>query len=466
MQTATTCDFIDEGEIQSVLAKAQDGDKSHVRQVLAKARQLEGLSETDVASLLAIDDADLREQLYAAAQYVKQEIYGSRLVLFAPLYISNLCRNECVYCAFRVGNRQVKRRALNQEQIAAETRILLAQGHKRLLLVAGESYPPEGFDYVLHAIDSIYAARHNGANIRRVNVNVAPLNVEQFAQLKARKIGTYQIFQETYHRPTYAKVHVSGQKRDYDWRIMAPHRAMEAGIDDVGIGVLLGLHDWRFETLAMMRHIAALERDRGVGPHTVSVPRMEPAVGSELAARPAHPASDEQFKMLVAILRLAVPYTGIIMSTRENAAMRRATFALGVSQISAGSRTNPGGYSELGSECDESQFQLGDHRSLDEVVADVASLGYVPSFCTGCYRMGRTGRDFMDLAKPGLIKHHCGPNALSSFQEYLNDYATPPTRQLGQALIDRIMASSEPSEGKISSRLVGRVRCGERDVFV
>ncbi|MBP8971902.1 [FeFe] hydrogenase H-cluster radical SAM maturase HydG, partial [Myxococcota bacterium] len=281
-------------------------------------------------------------------------------------------------------------------------------------------------------------------------------------------IRTYQLFQETYHRETYAKVHLAGKKRDFDWRITAMDRAIEAGIDDVGVGILFGLYDWRWEVLAMLQHIRHLEGRFGVGPHTISVPRMEPAVGSDMASHPPMPVSDVDFRKLVAILRLAVPYTGIIMSTRETANLRRESFALGVSQISAGSRTNPGGYEEndISKEFEAAQFQVGDHRPLDEVVRDVASMGYIPSFCTGCYRLGRTGADFMDLAKPGAIKQHCDPNGLSTFTEYLLDYASPETREIGMALVDKVMGEMDGKPQRTAQKLVEAVRSGKRDVYV
>lgn len=467
MLCRTPATFVDDATIGTLLGAARGCDARHVREVLAKARELKGLHLSDVAVLMGVEDAELLGEMFAAARFVKEEIYGSRLVMFAPLYISNLCRNECSYCAFRVNNEAVVRRALSQEEIAEEVRCLVRQGHKRVLMVAGESYPQEGFDYVLKAVETIYATRVGNGEIRRVNVNIAPLTVEQFKKLKGADIGTYQIFQETYHRQTYTKVHLGGAKRDFDWRVTAPSRAMEAGIDDVGIGALLGLYDWKFEIMAMLQHIAHLEETYGVGPHTISVPRLEPAVGSELASRPVHAVSDFDFRKLVAILRLAVPYTGIIMSTRENATTRRETFDLGVSQISAGSRTNPGGYAAEGSvERLSEQFQLGDHRSLDEVVRDVAEMGYVPSFCTACYRMGRTGQDFMDLAKPGMIKRHCEPNALSSFMEYLVDYASARTREVGERLIEKKVAEMDGIGQGIARRLVEEVRGEKRDVFV
>ena len=455
---------IDDNAIAGTLERERHSDAARVRDVLAKARELQGLEAADMAALMGVSDPDLLRELYDAAQGVKQAIYGRRLVVFAPLYVSNMCANECTYCAFRARNTELERRALTQEEIARETRMLIDQGHKRVLLVAGESYPREGFSYVLKAIETVYSVTHDQGEIRRINVNVAPLTLEEFRELKNAKIGTYQLFQETYHRPTYAAVHLAGKKKNYDWRVTAMDRAMTAGIDDVGVGVLFGLADWRYELLAMMQHIRHLEARFGVGPHTISVPRLEPASGSDLASQPPHAVSDVDFRKIVAILRLAVPYTGLIMSTRESADIRRETFALGVSQISAGSRTNPGGYAE--SERDNaSQFCLGDHRPLDEVIRDVAGLGYIPSFCTACYRLGRTGQDFMDLAKPGEIKEHCDPNALATFVEYLIDYGSEETRVVGERLVEDVLASMGPVPQQMAASMVKRVRAGKRDVF-
>jgi 2-iminoacetate synthase len=459
--------FIDEAQIAHTLETARRSDPAAVRAVLTRARLMEGLDAGEMAVLMNVGDPVLLEEMYAAARFVKNEIYGNRLVLFAPLYISNLCNNECVYCAYRSQNQELVRRALTQEEIATETRLLIEQGHKRILLLAGESYPKEdGFNYILKAIATIYQTKSGRGEIRRVNVNIAPLTVDQFKQLKAAKIGTFQLFQETYHRETYAAVHLAGPKRDFDWRTTAMDRAMAAGIDDVGIGVLVGLYDWKFDLLAMLQHIRHLEEKFGVGPHTISVPRIEPAIGSTVASHPPHQVSDADFKKIIAILRLTVPYTGIIMSTRESAETRRETFQLGVSQISAGSRTNPGGYAQLGTQNKEEQFQSGDHRTLDEVVRDVAALGYTPSFCTACYRMGRTGADFMDLAKPGLIKEHCTPNALSSCMEYLMGYATPETKRVGGQLVDHELETLPGTVGQTARDLVARVRQNERDVFI
>ncbi len=458
-------DFIQDSVIEQTLSHAVRKDRTAVEDIISKALEMKGLDLPDIAVLSTISDPELLAKLFDAAKKVKETIYGRRLVLFAPLYISNLCSNECLYCAFRARNKEVKRRALTQPEIYKEVEELVKQGHKRVLLVAGESYPKEGFSYVLKSIETIYTVKVGPGEVRRVNVNVAPLTLEEFKQLKAAKIGTYQLFQETYHRQTYKGVHLGGKKADYDWRVSAMDRAMEAGIDDVGIGVLFGLCDWRYELLALMQHIHHLEAKFGVGPHTISVPRLEPATGSDMASHPPKPVEDIEFRKIVAILRLAVPYTGIIMSTRENPNMRRETFALGVSQISAGSRTNPGGYVEGKDVLDEAQFSLGDHRGLDEVIRDITELGYVPSFCTGCYRLGRTGQDFMDMAKPGLIKEHCDPNALSTFLEYLQDYASEATKQAGFKLIEKTLNSMDDEPKTRSTKMLDAVRSGKRDVY-
>ncbi|MEN8117840.1 MAG: [FeFe] hydrogenase H-cluster radical SAM maturase HydG [Bacteroidota bacterium] len=456
-------DFINEQKIWEALENNKNPEASRIKEVLAKATGMKGLNLTDVAVLTRISDPEMLAELFNTANKVKETIYGKRLVIFAPLYISNLCANECLYCAFRATNKNIVRSVLSHNQIANEVKTLINQGQKRVLLVAGESYPKQGFQYVLDSIKTIYDVKTDHGEIRRVNVNVAPLKEDEFRELKDYGIGTYQIFQETYHRETYQKVHLGGKKRDYNWRAWSLHRAMEAGIDDVGIGVLFGLFDYRFEILAMMQHIFELEEKFGVGPHTISVPRLEPATNSDLASHPPFPVSDIEFRKIVAILRLAVPYTGIIMSTRETAKMRRETFALGVSQISAGSKTNPGGYEEE----DEvsGQFSLGDHRSLDEVIRDVASMGYIPSFCTACYRLGRTGQDFMDLAKPGDIKLHCAPNALSSFKEYLKNYASPTTAEVGNQLIQSTINGMSGLVKQRAEKLVKRVEAGRDDVY-
>ena len=466
MITQERADFIIEQEIEGILSAQKRPEPARVKELLAKAREMRGLSINEVACLSLVDQPELLAEICSTAKQIKEEIYGSRLVLFAPLYISNRCSNECTYCAFRATNTSLTRRTLTQEEIAEETRILIRQGHKRILAVSGEALPQQGFQYILDSIATIYATKVGPGEIRRVNVNLAPQTVERFRQLKDAGIGTFQLFQETYHRPTYAAVHLKGSKRDYDWRTTSFDRAMEAGIDDVGIGVLFGLYDWRFEILAMMQHIHHLEQKFGVGPHTISFPRMEPAVGSDIASRPPHPVSDADFLKMIAIMRLAVPYTGMIMSTREGATVRRETLEVGISQISAGSRTDPGGYKDGEGNPNGSQFQLGDHRSVDEVVRDVVSLGFVPSFCTACYRTGRTGQDFMDLAKPGEIKYHCHPNALSTFQEYLCDYAGPVTKSAGENLISIELQHMDGQQTACALPMLNKVRGGERDVFI
>ena len=456
--------IINEAQILQTMQKMKSVTDQDILDVIQVGRDMKGLSADQVAVLMQAHSPEVLQALYDAAKFVKETIYGRRLVIFAPMYVSNLCANECLYCAFRARNEAISRRSLTQEEVAEETRALIDQGHKRMLLVSGEAYPREGFPYILKCIDTVYNTKHNHGEIRRVNVNVAPLSLEEFKDLKAANIGTYQLFQETYHWESYHRVHVAGKKRDYNWRITALDRAMQAGIDDLGIGVLFGLYDWKFEMLALFQHIHHLEHRYGIGPHTISVPRLEPATGSDIAEHPPHAVTDEDFSKIMAILRLAVPYTGIILSTRETAETRRNSLDLGVSQISAGSRTNPGGYGEEDT-VDSSQFSLGDHRELDEVIRDVASMGYTPSFCTGCYRLGRTGADFMDLAKPGEIKCHCDPNALSTFQEYLIDYASDETKAVGEKTITEALAEMDPAIRVRSEKMIAQVKSGRRDVF-
>jgi 2-iminoacetate synthase len=467
MLTGGKAEFVNAQAIYDCLRNADVCEPARVRAILDKARTLEGLSFDEVAMLIGVRDAGLLEEMFAASRAVKEEIYGSRLVMFAPLYVTSRCVNECRYCAFRVNNRELARRTLTQREIAAETKVIVEQGHKRVLLVAGECHPEgKGMDYVIDAIATVYATRSGRDEIRRVNVNVAPPSVEDLRRLKAAGIGTYQCFQETYHRGTYAEVHLQGPKTDFDWRATVMDRAMQAGIDDVGIGLLFGLYDWRFEVLAMLQHIRHLEQRFGCGPHTISVPRVEAAAGSDFASHPPYAVDDDDFLKIIAILRLAVPYTGMIMSTRESAEMRRKSFEIGISQTSAGSRTDPGGYELAAGDFSTSQFAVGDTRSLDEVVREIASMGFTPSFCTACYRAGRTGADFMELARPGAIKDHCEPNALSTFTEYLEDHASEETRRTGSLHIVRQIAAMNEQQNRIARQMMTRVRTGERDVFV
>ena len=450
---------VDENSIQQALDSGPQ-DPGRIRAILAKALEMKGLTYAEVGTLIQVTAPGLLDEMFHAARKVKEEIYGNRIVLFAPLYISNVCANECVYCAFRASNKTLVRKSLDPAEIAEETRAMIRSGQKRIVLLAGEAL---GLDYILEAIKTIYAVKEGRGEIRRVNVEIAPLSVADYRRLKDAEIGTNITFQETYHKATYATTHLRGRKADYAWRLECMDRAMEGGIQDVGIGALLGLTDWRFELLAMIQHANHLERRFGCGPHTISVPRIEPAEGSDLSLAPPQAVNDLDFKKLIAIIRLAVPYTGMILSTRERAEIRQECLQLGISQISAGSRTDPGGYGEENAH--SAQFSLGDHRGLDEVVRDLCRMDFIPSFCTGCYRLGRVGADFMDLAKPGDIKTHCHPNAVSTFQEFLQDYASPETVVEGQKCIERTLAGMEPNLAKFTRGMVEQIRNGKRDVF-
>lgn len=451
---------IDEQKISNLLNKKKSTDPCRIQDILVKGRELKGISETDIMDLLNIDDESVIEKIHETAAFIKDEIYGKRLVLFAPLYLSNYCNNECSYCAFRHSNDQLTRKSLDCNEIQNEVKSLINSGHKRLLLVAGEDHRQKSFDALLDSIDQTYAVSTPKGNIRRLNINIAPTTTENFKRLHDKKIGTYQLFQETYHRPTYKSVHLKGPKSDYDYRLSVMDRAMEGGIEDVGVGILFGLYDYKYEVLALINHVKHLEEKFGVGPHTISVPRLEPALNSPFATNPPHAISDRDFLKVISILRIAVPYTGIIMSTRENPLIRKKGFDLGVSQVSAGSKTNPGD-SKNGE-----QFSLGDHRSLLEVVKDIVSSGFIPSFCTGCYRNGRVGNDFMDLAKVGLIKNHCLPNGLFSFLEYINDFGDEELKLNGLKLIDKIKCEDLNDGLKfVVSKKLQAINNGLRDIY-
>jgi 2-iminoacetate synthase len=456
--------FIDHERIFDYLKNTTPPEKQEVDAILKHARELKGISFDEAQRLLMVEDDDTLETILETANFIKEAIYGKRLVLFAPLYTSNLCNNECLYCAFRRSNTFIPRRTLTMDQVRVDTEALVQEGHKRVLLVSGEGLGKEALDYSIEAIDTIYSVKVGNGSIRRININIAPLKVEEFRRLRDARIGTYQLFQEVYHYDTYKKMHPKGPKSNYKNHLTAMDRAMEGGIDDVGVGILFGLYDYKFEIIAMLQHIKHLEKKFGMGPHTISVPRLEPASGSDVASSPPHAVGDKDFKKIIAILRITVPYTGLILSTRETAKTRREALSLGISQISAGSKTNPGGYSE--GETAE-QFSLGDHRSLEEVIKDIAQYGYVPSFCTGCYRLGRTGNDFMDLAKPGLIKHYCLPNALTSFKEHLVNYAGEETKKIGdqliQSMIDDIPGKSVRDKTRDSLK---QVEGGALDIYL
>ncbi len=379
--------FVDDERIFSLLEAGKSADKQRALDVVAKARECHGLDLAELAILLQTDDPEVVASIYEAALYVKNAIYGRRIVFFAPLYVSNVCANNCLYCAFRRDNKELERRVLTQEQVRREIELLLAEGHKRVLLVAGEHPVRSGIDYIEEAVATIYDTHVGNASIRRVNVNCAPLSVEDFRRLKACKIGTYQCFQETYHLETYKKMHPSGPKSDYLWRLLAPDRAMEAGIDDIGVGALFGLTDYKFEVMGVLMHAQYLDSKYGVGPHTISVPRLEPALNAPAANQPPHAVTDDDMRRVISCFRLAVPYTGIILTTRERPEFRKELIALGVSQISAGSRTSPGGYHDAKAHKPETeQFTIGDERSLSEVMCSLCKDDYVPSFCTACYR--------------------------------------------------------------------------------
>ncbi len=460
--------IIDEERINKVLEDNNAPSNKEIKGILEKALKLKGLELDDAASLLNIDSSDkiLMKELFYTAFKIKNAIYGNRLVIFAPLYVSNHCSNDCLYCGFRRSNKEMERKILTEDEIKKEVEILEGKGHKRILMLMGEDFDKYSFDDFLEAISAAYSVKSKG-EIRRINVEIPPLSVEEFKRLKEAKIGTFTMFQETYHKETYEKMHPSGRKRDYNWRLLAMDRAQEAGVDDVGIGALFGLYDYRFEVLALLMHAQHLDKKFGAGPHTISIPRLEPAQNAPAANNPPYPVSDEDFKKLVSVLRCAVPYTGMILSTRESPKMRQEVFKLGVSQISAGSKTNPGGYNEAKINPEnEEQFALSDTRPSEVVIKDMMERGYVPSFCTACYRLGRTGKDFMDLAKPGLIQDFCQPNALLTLQEYLEDYANDDTKKIGMKLIEKEIEKikNEVVKDKFFEKLE-RVKNGERDLY-
>lgn len=463
--------FINETEIWEILEKAKNPSRKTIEDILLKATQtkgLQGLTLFETAVLIQNQDKEVDELIFETARKVKQELYGNRIVLFAPLYITNECNNICTYCGFNALNKDLHRKTLTIEEIKKEVEIIEDMGHKRLLLVYGE-HPKFKVDWMVKTIEAVYSVRSKkSGEIRRVNINCAPMSVEDFKVLKTSNIGTYQCFQETYHKETYESHHLAGHKKDYLYRLNTIHRAQEAGIDDVGMGVLFGLFDYKFEVLALLTHAKELEKVFGVGPHTISFPRIEPAMNSEVSENPPYQVDDYDFKRIVAIIRLAVPYTGLILSTRENAEFRRELLKLGVSQISAGSRTSPGAYENSKANDGESQqFTMGDTRSLDEIMQDlISNLGYLPSFCTSCYRSGRTGEHFMELVKPGFIYKFCEPNAIVTVLEYLLDYGSQETIKMGEELIlKEIDKIQDPNIKKAVLKRVEEVRKGKRDTY-
>jgi len=441
-------DFIDDAALSDLLDRP--ADPQQVRDIIAKSMAKEPLTVAETAVLVNATQPDLVESVFAAARQLKRDVYGNRIVLFAPLYVGNYCTNDCEYCGFRRSNRDAIRRTLDREEIARQVAALERQGQKRLILVFGE-HPRYSAEFIADAVRTVYSVRAGHDEIRRVNINAAPMDHAGFRTIHEAGIGTYQIFQETYHHQTYAAVHGAGNtKGDYLWRLDSLDRAWESGCDDVGIGALFGLYDWRFEVLGLVSHARHLVEKFNCGPHTISFPRLRPASGVRLSERWL--VSDYDFKRLVSILRLSVPYTGMILTAREPAELRRELLGFGVSQIDAGSRIELGGYTEVGDAQQQvqerEQFELGDIRSLDEVIRELLVDDYIPSFCTACYRLGRTGEQFMEFAIPGFIQRLCTPNALTTLKEYLVDYASPATRAAGEQLIARQLAEMPDTHQK------------------
>lgn len=430
-------EFISHDEILDTLKYAEEnaGNRELISSIIEKARACKGISHREAALLLECNDPELLEEIFSLAKEIKQKFYGNRIVMFAPLYLSNYCVNSCVYCPYHIKNKTIARKKLSQEDIEREVIALQDMGHKRLALEAGEDPLHNPIEYILESIKTIYGIKHKNGAIRRVNVNIAATTVENYRKLHEAGIGTYILFQETYHKENYEKLHPRGPKSNYAYHTEAMDRAMEGGIDDVGLGVLFGLNTYKYDFTGLLMHAEHLEATYGVGPHTISVPRICSADDIN-AADFENAISNEIFQKIVAIIRIAVPYTGMIISTRESQKSREKVLELGISQISGGSRTSVGGYAvEETPEENSSQFDISDNRTLDEIVSWLLKLGYIPSFCTACYREGRTGDRFMSLVKTGQIANCCSPNALMTLQEYLEDYASPETKALGTKMI-------------------------------
>ena len=459
-------EFIDHQEIEQTLAyaDAHKTDAELIDAIIEKAKLRKGLTHREASVLLACELEDRNEQVYALAKQIKQDFYGNRIVMFAPLYLSNYCINGCLYCPYHLKNKRIPRKKLTQEEIRAEVIALQDMGHKRLALELGEDPVHNPIEYVLESIKTIYSVHHKNGDIRRVNVNIAATTVENYRKLKEAGIGTYILFQETYHKESYEQLHPTGPKHDYAYHTEAHDRAMQGGIDDVGFGVLFGLDKYRYEFAGLLMHAEHMEAVFGVGPHTISVPRLCPA--DDINPEDFNNGiSEDIFAKIVACIRVAVPYTGMIISTRESPKARERVLELGVSQISGGSRTSVGGYAEEEPEQESSaQFDLSDHRSLDEVVRWLMELGHVPSFCTACYREGRTGDRFMSLCKSGQIHNCCLPNALMTLKEYLEDYASPETKIIGEALIGKEMKTipNQKIQDIVTDRLE-KIQAGQRD---
>ncbi len=459
-------EFIDDGEINDTLeyAKANKSNKELINSIIEKAKDMKGISHREAAVLLECDLWEENERMYQLAKEIKDKFYGNRIVMFAPLYLSNYCVNGCVYCPYHHQNKHIARKKLTQEEIKREVIALQDMGHKRLALEAGEDPVNNPIEYILECINTIYSIKHKNGAIRRVNVNIAATTHENYRKLKEAGIGTYILFQETYNKESYEKLHPTGPKHNYAYHTEAMDRAMEAGIDDVGLGVLFGLNLYRYDFVGMLMHAEHLEAALGVGPHTISVPRIRPAEDINPGDFD-NSISDEMFEKIVAILRIAVPYTGMIVSTRESKKTRERVLQLGISQLSGGSRTSVGGYAEEEEEDDNSkQFDVEDKRTLDQVVNWLLDMGFIPSFCTACYREGRTGDRFMKLVKSGQIANCCQPNALMTLKEYLEDYASEDTKHKGEALIEKEIERVTNEKVKtIAKDYLVQVHEGKRD---
>ena len=459
-------EFISHEEVLDTLKYAEENKANEevIDRIIEKARLRKGLSHREASVLLACEIEEKNKEVLQLAGEIKQDFYGNRIVMFAPLYLSNYCINGCVYCPYHLKNKHIMRKKLTQEEIAREVTALQDMGHKRLALEAGEDPVNNPIEYILESIETIYGIKHKNGAIRRVNVNIAATSVENYRKLKEAGIGTYILFQETYHKESYEKLHPTGPKHDYAYHTEAMDRAMEGGIDDVGLGVLFGLELYRYEFAALLMHAEHMEAAFGVGPHTISVPRIKPADDIDPGVFD-NGVNDDTFAKIVACIRVSVPYTGMIISTRESQACRERVLPLGVSQISGASRTSVGGYCEPEPEDEKSeQFDVSDKRTLDEVVGWLMELGNIPSFCTACYREGRTGDRFMSLCKNGQIKNICHPNALMTLQEYLQDYASPGTKNVGEALIQKeVVKIPNEKVRKITESNLDKIKSGQRD---
>ena len=457
--------FIDVDELHDFLDRPKPTTKQ-VQDIIQKSLNKKRLSLAETADLINADDPELIEQIKAGAQTLKRRVYGNRIVLFAPLYIGNKCVNNCKYCGFRTSNKDQIRTTLMDKQIIQEVEALEENGQKRLILVYGE-HPEYDADFMAHTVKTVYAVKKGSGEIRRVNINAAPLDIEGFKTVKKSGIGTYQVFQETYHPETYKHYHPSGPKSDFNWRLTSLDRAMEGGIDDLGIGALFGLYDWRYEVLAMVRHANHFEAVYNIGPHTISFPRIKAAAGTDVDQK--YLVSDEDFIRLIAILRLAVPYTGMILTAREPASIRKEVLTFGVSQIDGGTKLELGSYSEDqfdSQNLNREQFEINDSRSLNEIIDELLDQGYLPSFCTGCYRVGRTGEHFMEFSVPGFIKRYCTPNAILTLSEYLLDYAPDKTAEKGWEVIEDNLRKINNTAAETETRKrLERIKNGERDLF-